>query len=886
MTDNEALILPFAQIRAIDLPLVGGKGANLGEMSEAGFPVPAGFCLTTAAFNRFIAACPDSTSPYALLDTVIPEDVETVRTVGQRVRQLLLEVPIPREVAAAVLQAWRAAGASAAYAVRSSATAEDLPDASFAGQQDTYLNVRGEADLLDAIRRCWVSLFTDRAILYRLQNGFPHRDVQLSVVVQKMVLSEKAGILFTADPLTGHRQTLSIDASFGLGEALVGGLVSPDSYRVDKRDRTILSRQIAKKQLAILPDKGGGTRQETLDPDQQEQTVLTDAQILDLAEMGCQVEAHYSIPQDIEWAIADDQIYLLQARPITSLYPIDGLTSPDDSLHIFFSMGHQQNMTRAMAPLSLSSFPLIIPVGHGPDGFDNPLLRNSGGRLFIDLTTGLRHPIFRKVLAGGLSQFDALAPEAFRIAMRRPEFQGPHGISLSFSAVRGLAGFFSQVMHALWRQDLTGFVPRTDALISQYLEDVEAALQEIPTGKAQIQAMVNILRGLYRMLLNWAAQFIAGEAAIRLIARVARGWANPDDLAAVSLGLPGNAVTEMNLAVGDLADLARRSPPLVDWFDHLGEDSASWLAQVAEMPGSAPFLAAWDDFLAQYGARGPSEIDIATLHWYEEPLPLLKVIASYLQKEAGSHRIQQQALIQARENAVENILAGSQRGLLGGLRTRLLKRLIAALSGSVLREHHKFMAVQVLRIIKEKLKGTARQLVEDQKLSHPDDIWFLTWAELLAIWDDETGRLAASIPARRARLARYQKLAPPLVITSDGESPVVRYQVEDAPPGALVGNPVSAGVVEGTVRVVHDPQTESLEPGEILVAVFTDPGWTPLFINAGGLIMEIGGVMNHGSVVAREYGIPAIVGVREATKILQTGQKVRVDGNRGIIEIL
>ena len=357
------------------------------------------------------------------LDTVTTDNVETVRRVGQRVRQVLLEVPMPGDVADAVRQSWQEIGTDHAYAVRSSATAEDLPDASFAGQQDTYLNIIGEAALLDAIRRCWVSLFTDRAILYRAQNGFNHRDVQLSVVVQQMIMSEISGVLFTADPLTGHRHTIAIDASFGLGEALVSGLVSPDAYRVDKRTHTILDRQIADKQVAIFPKTDGGTRQETLSAAQREQTVLTDAQILALAELGSEVESHYGTPQDIEWAIADGQIYLLQARPITSLYPIDGLQSPDDSLHIFFSLGHQQSMLRAMAPLSISTIQVMMPIGHAESIFDNAYIRTSGGRMFADITLPLRHPVLRRVMLGLLSQLDALAPEAVRQVMQHPEFR-------------------------------------------------------------------------------------------------------------------------------------------------------------------------------------------------------------------------------------------------------------------------------------------------------------------------------------------------------------------------------------------------------------------------------------------------------------------------------
>ncbi len=387
--------------------------------------------------------------------------------------------------------------------------------------------------------------------------------------------------------------------------------------------------------------------------------------------------------------------------------------------------------------------------------------------------------------------------------------------------------------------------------------------------------------------LKWAPLFAAGEIAKRLLVRLGRGWADPADLEAVSLGLPGNVVTDMNLALGDLADTARSAPQLAAFFETLGDDSQTWLAQAAQIEDSGPFFQEWDLFMDKYGARGSAEIDIQTLHWYEEPLPLLQVIAGYLQKEPGSQRAQHQKLAAARETAVSHLIVQSNHGLFGWLRTRVVKRLIYVITHcSVLREHHKFMMVQVMRIIKEVLQETAVVLTNTHKLTQPNDIWYLTWPELLAIWDDDAMQTAKCVPARRADLIRFQKMTPPMVITSDGETPIVKYHVADAPPGALVGNPVSAGIVEGTVRVIHDPQTETLNVGEILVAPFTDPGWTPLFINAGGLIMEVGGNLTHGSVVAREYSIPAVVGVCDATSLLQTGQQVRIDGNRGIIEIL
>ncbi|GAB4263353.1 MAG: phosphoenolpyruvate synthase [Candidatus Promineifilaceae bacterium] len=886
MTQFTPLILPFTQIRAADLPLVGGKGANLGEMTHAGFPIPPGFCLTTAAFQQFIAACPEADAIYRRLEAIAPGDVEAVRRAGAWVRETLLAVEMPEAVETAVRHQWQQLGPDHAYAVRSSATAEDLPDASFAGQQDTYLNVIGQAALLDAIRRCWVSLFTDRAILYRSQNQFPHRDVQLSVVVQQMVMAEKSGILFTADPLTGHRHTLTIDASFGLGEALVSGLVTPDAYRVDKRTQTILSRDIADKQLAIFPVKEGGTRQEQLDDARRRQPVLSDDQILALAALGKQVEAHYGKPQDIEWAIANEQIYLLQARPITSLYPIDGLASPDNSLHIYFSMGHQQNMTRAMSPLSLSSFPLLLPIPR-TNRFESDLIRFSGGRLFADLTRPLRHPLLRRVAFGLTAQFDALAPEMLRAAMQRPEFEGAHDIHFSFSALRFLAGVVRRVLSAVWRRDLTGFVARTNALIDDFMAEQARQLTAPPAGRAQIEAVLAAMPGIFPFFMNWVPEFVAGEVGKRLLVRLAGKHLPPAEAEALALGLPGNVVTEMNLAVGDLADAARPSPALVAWFEQLGEDGRSWLAHAAKLEGAEPFMAAWAAFMAKYGARGPSEIDIMMPRWHEEPLPVLQVVANALKQEPGSHWVQHEKLARERETAVAHLLDAAGRGLLGGLRRRLFERLIhVATEVGGMREHHKFVAVRFLGIVKQILLQNADLLVAQGKLASLDDIWYLPWKEVLAIWDDADIDWQARIQQRRADLERFQKLTPPLIITSDGETPAVQYELADAPEGALLGSPVSPGVVEGIVHVVHDPQTETLAPGEILVAPYTDPGWTPLFINAAGLIMEVGGKLTHGSVVAREYGIPAVVGVRGATQRLHTGQRVRVDGSRGVVEVV
>ena len=477
------------------MPLVGGKGANLGEMTHAGYPIPSGFCLTTTAFQQFMDAFLDSESIYKQLDTITPNDVETVRSVGEHIRQALLDVPMPDDIVEAVKQAWQSIGTEHAYAVRSSATAEDLPDASFAGQQDTYLNIMGEVELLDAIRSCWVSLFTDRAILYRSQNKFDHRDVQLSVVVQHMVMSETSGILFTADPLTGHRHTLTINASFGLGEALVSGLVSPDAYRIDKRTRTILERQIADKQIGIFPEKDWRHSTGSVERSSAQANRFDRYANISAGRFGVQNRSSLWRPAGISSGqLLIGELYLLQARPITSLYPIDGLKSPDDSLHVFLSLGHQQSMMNAMSPLSLSTIQVMMPIGHAEEAVLTTLtsVPAADGCLLI-LPNSCGNPVLRKAMFGLLSQLDALAPETVRQVMKRPEFQRPHGMRFNLAFFKGVCKIAARVFGALWSRNLTGFVDKTNALMDEYIAEVTRSMEMLQSGRGQLEAVLDAM---------------------------------------------------------------------------------------------------------------------------------------------------------------------------------------------------------------------------------------------------------------------------------------------------------------------------------------------------------------------------------------------------------
>src|SRR3989441_2224914 len=413
-------VLGFQDIDKTKLMVVGGKGANLGELSKIeGIRVPDGFCISTEAFKRIIG---ETSSIHELLDQLSLLKVENRDKIGElsgEIRSVIEGIAIPQDIHEEITRLLSRLDEKNAYAVRSSATAEDLPTASFAGQQDTYLNIVGKEAILQHISKCWASLFTDRAVTYRLQNGFDHRKVQLAVVVQKMVFPQAAGILFTADPVTSNRKVLSIDASFGLGEAMVSGLVNADIYKV--RNGKVIDKKISTKKLAIYALEDGGTKEQEIEPEWQNRQALTDEQILELEHIGRKIEEHFGRPQDIEWCLVDDTFYIVQSRPITTLFPIP--EANDQENHVYISVGHQQMMTDPMKPLGLSFFLLTTPAP----------MYEAGGRLFVDVTPRLASPASRAGLLEVVGRGDPLIRDALETILERGDFirslpdEGPGG---------------------------------------------------------------------------------------------------------------------------------------------------------------------------------------------------------------------------------------------------------------------------------------------------------------------------------------------------------------------------------------------------------------------------------------------------------------------------
>lgn len=876
---SEALVLPFSALGAEDLPRVGGKGANLGVMAAAGLPVPDGFCVSTAAYRAHLARLDEAPALLDALDAMQPEDIDAARALGEQLRAAFTAHPLPDEVRDALVSTWaQLGGPEHAWAVRSSATAEDLPGASFAGQQDTYLNVRGAEALLDRVRACFASLFTERAILYRAKGGFGHRQVALSVVVQRMVSPEAAGIAFTADPLSGHRHIASIDAGFGLGEALVSGLVNADLYRVNRRTGAILERKIGDKQLAIVPLPEGGTERRALPAELRSAQALDDARIQELAALCSRVEALFGCPQDIEWALADGRLVLLQSRPITALFPLPSPPSDDGHLRVCVSFGHVQVMTDAMSPMGRSVWEHLIPIGRkNPEIGPTTWAKSAGGRIYIDVTRVMHHPVGGRLLRLVGRNAEALVGQALGEVMERPEFRAGASLRLPNGAMASLVGFIApKMLRALFLADTERF--REDA-IAAFEGQLQSLTLRVSSGRGapRVREIRSALSGMMMAVIPRVVGVVSALPARAAIRKIVGGRAPQDTIEAVARGLDGNVTTEMDLAVGDLADLARQHPAVVEAL------LAGRLDGLANLEGGPAFQAAFDAFLDRYGMRGPGEIDIARPRFRDRPELLLQVVVGNLRTgAAGAHRAHFGALGRQGELAAEQLVAHAPLGL-GWLVRRLTK---VYRRNFALREHPKYMLVRALDRVGAALREEAAALVAAGRLEAVDDVFFLDLVELERALEDPGEELRSRVAMRRDEHARFAAMSPPRVLTSDGESVVARHSVADLPPGAIAGTGASAGVVEGVARVVLDPHGQVLNAGEILIAPFTDPGWTPLFLNAKGLVMEVGGLMTHGSVVAREYGIPAVVCVPEATRKIRTGDRVRVDGDRGFVQIV
>jgi pyruvate,water dikinase len=858
-------VLGLEEIDQTQAALVGGKSAHLGELSRIeGIRVPPGLCVTTDAFRRIMGEAPSIGDRLDRLSRLDADDRDAIRTLSAEIRRTLEGIAIPDAVAAAITRGLARLGEQAAYAVRSSATAEDSPAASFAGQHDTYLNIVGPAAILRHVRRSWASLFTERAVTYRLRNGFDNSTVHMAVVVQRMVFPHASGILFTADPATSNRKVSSVEAGFGLGEALVSGLVNADAYKV--RDGEVVAKAIATKQLAIHALPAGGTEEQAIDPAQREQPALTDAQVLRLAQLGRRIEAHFGRPQDIEWCLVDDGFQIVQSRPITTLFPIPA--ADDRENHVYVSVGHQQMMTDPMKPLGLSLWQLTA----------RPRMYEAGGRLFVDVTRRLASPATR----GGileLGKSDPLIGDALQTIVERDDFlpslpdEGPGG------APPGDPPAPIETDPAI----VTELIGRSQASNAALARSIRSK-----SGPALLDFILADIQELKRILFDPRSHqvFLGAMEASGWLNEKLQEWLGEKNVAdTLTRSVPNNVTSEMGLALLDVADVIRPSPEVVAFLQQVEDED--FLDELDGLAGGREAREAIQAFLDKYGVRCIGEIDITRPRWSECPTTLVPVILGNVKNAepgAGERRFEQgRQEAQAKE---QEVLERLQALPDGGRKADETKRMIDRVRTFIgYREYPKYFIVSRSFAYKRALLEEAGRLVQADVLREKEDIFYLTFQELHDVV--RTHRVDDQLIRRRKDAFRsYQALTPPRVLTSDGEVIAGAYRRDDVPAGALVGLPVSAGMIEGRARVIRDMAEADLEAGDILVTAYTDPSWSPLFVAIAGLVTEVGGLMTHGAVIAREYGLPAVVGVEGATRLIRDGQRIRVHGTDGYVEIL
>jgi len=868
-----SIVLGFQDIDKTKLNVVGGKGANLGELSKIeGIRVPDGFCISTEAFKRIIGETSSINELLDQLSLLKLEDRDKIAELSGEIRRVIEGIAIPQYINEEITHLLSRLDEKNAYAVRSSATAEDLPTASFAGQHDTYLNIIGKEAILKHISKCWASLFTERAVTYRIQNGFDHRKVWLSVVVQKMVFPQASGILFTADPVTSNRKVSFIDAGFGLGEALVSGLINPDIYKV--RNGKVIDKKISAKKLAIYALKDGGTEEQEIEPERQIRQALTDEQILELEHMGRKIEEHFGCPQDIEWCLYENQFFIVQSRPITTLYPIP--EANDQENHVYISVGHQQMMTDPIKPLGLSFFLLVTPAP----------MRKAGGRLFVDVTPMLASPDSRETLLDTLGQSDPLIKDALMTIVERKNF-----IKSSPDDKKEQGGKSNKVISS------AGFrtqVENDPAIVSDLIKSSQTSIEELKqniqtkSGSDLFDFILEDIQQLKKILFDpqSSAVFMAAMDASSWINEKMNEWLGEENAAdTLSQSVPNNITSEMGLWLLDVADVIRPYPEIIDYLQQVKDDN--FLDELVKFDGGQETQDAIYAYLNKYGMRCAGEIDITKTRWSEKPTTLVPMIISNIKNfepNASNRKFEQgrQEALKKEQELLERLKQLPD----GEQKAQETKRMIDLIRNFIgYREYPKYGMVNRYFVYKQALLKEAEQLVQEGVIHEKEDIYYLTFEELREVV--RTNKLDYQIVSlRKDEYKLYEKLTPPRVITSDGEIIAGEYKRENLPAEAIVGLPVSSGAIEGRARVILNMEDADLEDGDILVTSFTDPSWTPLFVSIKGLVTEVGGLMTHGAVIAREYGLPAVVGVENATKLIKDGQRIRVHGTEGYVEIL
>ena len=837
------MILWFNEVSKKDIAAAGGKGANLGEMTRSGFPVPPGFCIHTQAYREHIHQLEITPLIEALFSHVQNESFKELDEISDRIRRRIEEAQMSGRTGQAVRDAYRklAGMGSPQVSVRSSATAEDLPDASFAGQQETYLSVCGEEQVLHYVKRCWASLWTPRSVAYRQKNGFKHEQTALCVVVQSMVQSDKSGVLFTVNPLTGNTGEMMVNASYGLGESIVSGRVTPDTFLISKTGPLVLERRLGSKETQTVTGPGGLTVEAEVGEELRNSFCLEETELQELLGLGMRVESHYGRPQDIEWAIAGEKLFLLQTRPVTA--------APAQS------PGKTKKMSRAQQKI-LDNFREHVPDAPYPLDYEPLLLLNRQKNSALH-ELGVTMPAERKMLRmdehGVLSLGRLLPHPNVRIlwapfGMRRmpePDFA---------EAAKGMEVRLLEELRSLEDTDAAGLDNRM--LAEHIRRAVDTAMQwTYLRFRVYVFPMVFLGFSLKRMIRK---------------AKLEKSVNQYDFLAGLDY-----KTSEIEHALHKLAEQADNDPAVRQLL--LEKPSEKLLPLLEEIPEAHRFHASLTEFLKDCGARTvKAYTPFSAEAWSERPELLLNMLAAILKAGDIRRSIEQQENGRIKYAELKDKAKARLSAAKGNRLETLLERFRSAHLG---REELVYRMEQCYVAARRGVREAARRLQEEGLLTRPEDIRYLTLSELYQALSGtaDAGALGKQLDDRK----KHRREAEELWNTSSAEG------AETGGGGAIVtGLSGSPGMAKGAVRIIHSPdEFARLQKGEVLVCRFTDPAWTPLFSVACAVVCDTGGPLSHAAIVAREYGMPAVLGAKNATAMLKDGDTVMVDGSKGIVRI-
>lgn len=835
------------------LATVGGKGASLARLARAGFPVPPGFHVTTRAYLDFVAGGLDE-AVMAATSIVDVSDPVTFESASRRIGELFAGRSVPAATAAAIAKSYAGLGDDVAAAVRSSATGEDLPGMSSAGQQDTYLNIRGAADVLDAVWRCWASLWTARAIGYRARYGSTADEVRMAVVVQQFVPADAAGVLFTVDPVAGGRDQVVVNASWGLGEALVGGQVTPDVIVVDRAGGGVAGYQVGSKQVMTVP-ADAGTREQDTPADLRDAAVLSADEASELARVGLAIEELYGQPMDVEWARADHQLFVVQARPITGLAAaVRPGEQWNDSLggdYLWTSGNLGEALPDVMTPATWSIVELFMPREISPPSLPG---HNGwgrvGGRFYMNVS-----------MSASLAGAAGISVRRF-VRLSEPVFgKLPPGEEIPlvqlprWKIIRLMLPVIVTTMRRARRNH--NRLPEFVASAARRCVDLRTEIQQIDDASTLADAWPSRVLPFFLQACDMLAAAGAGGGGALL--------AVPNKLAALIGEAEAAVLLSGQLAGG--AHLASLGP-------------LTGLAQLARGQIDRP------EFARLYGHRSSHEIEVSVPRPAEDPGWIDKQLARLQDttrsvddllarqataRQAAWERLRQQPKKAAKARAMVTRWANAAR-------TREEARSELARSFWLLR-------AWVLRA--GSLTG------------HGDDLFFLSLQEILDVLGGDQSPLSA-VPGRKATYETYCAL-PPYPALIRGRFDPARWAADPgrrsdyydeygtmAPASDTVtGFAGASGIAEGIARVISRAEDAGqLGDGEILVTTVTNIGWTPIFPRAAAVVTDVGAPLSHAAIVARELGIPAVVGCGNATMRLHSGDRIRVDGEKGTVEVL